>query len=256
MNSALTSLIRGELLNSEGVRRLAPVRRFASLLTSETAPECLYFLDSGFVKIVRRGEDAKEVIVSIIGPGELFAEHAIQRISRPFTAEVIQDGVIFEIPRDAFLAFCQRHPEVWKMLWELSVERQLDLEQKVSLLCLQDVEYRILYYLAQLAQPFGPPTSETSEYSIPLSQSELAALIGATRETTSTTLNALSRQGLLKLGRRMVIVGSKEALKAAAKARAAKASASAAPTAAAAVAEAESSEAQATSAVAAVPGSN
>jgi len=227
MNSALTSLVRGELLNSEGVRRLAPVRRFASLLTSETAPECLYFLDSGFVKIVRRGEDAKEVIVSIIGPGELFAEHAIQRISRPFTAEVIQDGVIFEIPRETFLAFCQRHPEVWKMLWEMSVERQLELEQKVSLLCLQDVEYRILYYLAQLAQPFGPPASDTSEYSIPLSQSELAALIGATRETTSTTLNALSRQGLLKLGRRMVMVGSKEALRAAAKARAAKAETSA-----------------------------
>ncbi|BDC52218.1 hypothetical protein F183_A45330 [Bryobacterales bacterium F-183] len=113
------------------------------------------------------------------------------------------------------------------MLWELSVERQLDLEQKVSLLCLQDVEYRILYYLAQLAGPFGPPASETTEYSIPLSQSELAALIGATRETTSTTLNALSRQGLLRLGRRMVIVGSKEALRAAAKARAAKAGATA-----------------------------
>jgi CRP-like cAMP-binding protein len=227
MNSALTSLIRGELLNLEGVKRLSPVRRFTSLLTSETAPECLYFLDSGFVKIVRRGEDAKEVIVSIIGPGELFAEHSIQRIPRPFTAEVIQDGVIYEIPRDIFLAFCQRHPEVWKLLWELAVSRQLELEQKVSLLCLQDVEYRILYYLAQLAHPFGAPVNESAEYSIPLSQSELAALIGATRETTSTTLNTLSRQGLLRLGRRLVIVNSHESIRAAVKARAAKAVAAA-----------------------------
>ncbi len=226
MNSALTSLIRGELLNHEGVKRLSPVRRFTSLLTSETAPECLYFLDSGFVKIVRRGEDAKEVIVSIIGPGELFAEHAIERIPRPFTAEVIQDAVIYEIPRDVFLTFCQKHPDVWRMLWELAVTRQLELEQKVSLLCLQDVEYRILYYLAQLAHPFGPPINEAAEYSIPLSQSELASLIGATRETTSTTLNSLSRQGLLKLGRRLVMVNSQESVRAAAKVRAAKAATS------------------------------
>jgi CRP/FNR family transcriptional regulator len=225
MNVALTSLIRGELLNLEGVKRLSPVRRFTSLLTSETAPECLYFLDSGFVKIVRRGDDAKEVIVSIIGPGEVFAEHAIQRIPRPFTAEVIQDGVIYEIPRDIFSAFCHRHPEVWKLMWELAVGRQLELEQKVALLCLQDVEYRILYYLAQLAQAFGPPNSDQAEYSIPLSQSELASLIGATRETTSTTLNALARQGLLRLGRRLVIVSSLETVRAAAKARAAKAAA-------------------------------
>lgn len=227
MNSALTSLIRGEILNLEGVRRLSPVRRFTSMLTSETAPECLYFLESGFVKIVRRGEDAKEVIVSIIGPGELFAEHAIQRMPRPFTAEVIQDGVIYEIPREIFLSLCQRRPEVWRMLWELSMTRQLELEQKVSLLCLQDVEYRILYYLSQLAQPFGRPANENVEYSVPLSQSELAALIGATRETTSTTLNALSRQGLLRLGRRLVIVNSQREIREAVKAREATASAAA-----------------------------
>ena len=173
MNIGLTSLIRGELLNLDGVRRLSPVRRFTSLLTSETAPECLYFLDSGFVKIVRRGEDAKEVIISIVGAGELFAEHAIQPTSRSFTAEVIQDAVIFEIPRDVFLAFCQRHPEVWRLLWELAVSRQLELEQKVAMLCLQDVEYRILYYLAELAQTFGPPVDDQAEYNIPLSHAPI-----------------------------------------------------------------------------------
>ena len=47
-----------------------------------------------------------------------------------------------------------------------------------------------------------------AEYSIPLSQGELASLIGATRETTSTTLNALARKGVIRLGRRQLIVPS------------------------------------------------
>ena len=214
MNTALTSLIRSDLLHTEGVRRLPLARRFASLLTSETAPESLFFLESGFVKIIRRGEDSKEVILSIIGPGEVFAEHALlHRVPRPFTAEMLQEGLIYEIPRDVFLAFCRLHPEVWQMLWELAMHRQLEAEQKTSLLCLQDVEFRLLYYLAKLAPQFASPATEQDEYSLPLSQSELASLVGATRETTSTTLNALARQGLLRLGRRLVTVKSLEAIR-------------------------------------------
>ena len=228
MNTALTSLIRSELLQTEGVRRLPTARRFTSLLTSETAPESVLFLDSGFVKIIRRGgdpkKDAKELILSLIGPGEIFAEHALlHRVARPFTAEMLQEGVIYEIPRDSFLAFCRRHPEVWQMLWEVAIHRQLEAEQKTSLLCLEDVEFRILYYLAKLAPQFGAPTSDQEEYALPLSQSELASLVGATRETISTTLNALSRQGVVRLGRRLVTVRSLEAVRHASRSRTAKA---------------------------------
>ena len=224
MNTALTSLIRSELLPTESVRKLPTARRFASLLTSETAPESLLFLESGFVKIIRRGQDAKELILSLIGPGEIFAEHALlNRVARPFTAEMLQEGVIYEIPRDSFLAFGRRHPEVWQMLWELAIHRQLEAEQKTSLLCLEDVEFRILYYLAKLAPQFGAPANDQEEYSLPLSQSELASLVGATRETTSTTLNALSRQGLVRLGRRLVTVRSLEAVRHASRSHAAKA---------------------------------
>jgi CRP/FNR family transcriptional regulator len=50
---------------------------------------------------------------------------------------------------------------------------------------------------------------------IQLSQSEIANLIGATRETTSTTLNAMARRGIISLGRRIVNIPSLEALAAA-----------------------------------------
>jgi CRP/FNR family transcriptional regulator, cyclic AMP receptor protein len=224
MNAVLTSLIRGHLLHVDGVRKLAPARRFASLVTSETAPECLFFLDSGYVKIIRRGSDSKEALLSIVGPGEVFGEHAmLHRTPRAFTAEMLQEGTIYEIPKGLFLTFCESHPEMWQLLWELAMRRYLESEQKVALLCLEDVEFRILYYLGQLSQQFGPPASEHEEYSLPLSQSELATLIGATRETTSTTLNTLARQGLLKLGRRLVTVRSMDALRSASRNHRAKA---------------------------------
>jgi CRP/FNR family transcriptional regulator len=86
------------------------------------------------------------------------------------------------------------------------------LAQKVELLCLHDVEYRILYYLADLATLVGP-SKDDEGYQLPITQAELADLIGATRETTSTTLNQLERKGLVKLSRRLLTIPSPELLR-------------------------------------------
>lgn len=223
MTAALSKLIREELVQLDGVRKYAPTRRAMSLYTAESPSETVFFVDSGFVKIMRRSKDGKEVLISIIPPGQIFGEHCLFASGpRQFSAEVMQEGVVYEIPRDLFLSFCDSHHDTWRNVCELAIAREHELEQKVALLCLQDVEARILHYLGSLAAVFSvSPTN--GEYSLPLSQSELASLIGATRETTSTTLNTLARRGLIKLGRRLLIVSSAENLKAAVNERAAKA---------------------------------
>ena len=221
--ASLAAMIRGQLLNRDGVAKFSPNRRFASLYSEGSPADTVFFLESGLVKIHRRGEDGKEIILQIVSPGELFGEQAlgIEHV-RAVSAEVLQEGLIYAIPRDLFLSFCELHAEIWRLLAVLALNRKRELEKKIELLCLRDVEYRILHYLADLAACIGQKT-DGSESSIPLSQGELASLIGATRETTSTTLNALARRGLVRLGRRQLIVTSLETLRAAASERASRA---------------------------------
>src|SRR5579884_743609 len=222
--SALTTLCRNELIHQEAVSRYAPARRFASLFTEASPSDALYFLDSGLVKIFKRGEDGKEIILRVVAPGEIFGEQAlVAEDGRRLSAEILQEGVIYVIPKSVFTAFCDSHPGVWRMIAETVGTRQRELEKKIELLCLQDVEYRILYYLGELATTLGHRADGAGEYGIPLSQSELASLIGATRETTSTTLNALARRGLVRLGRRLLIVSSIDGLRSAANERTARA---------------------------------
>ena len=138
----------------------------------------------------------------------MFGEQALgTEASRSIAAEVLQEGVIYVIPRDLFVRVCDERPQLWREISSLLTARKRQLEKKIELLCLRDVEYRILYYMADLARMFGAKANG-AEYSIPLSQGELAGLIGATRETTSTTLNALARKGVIRLGRRQLIVPS------------------------------------------------
>jgi CRP-like cAMP-binding protein len=224
----IVTVVRNELLNHDGVTKFTPNRRFASVYSEGSSADALYFIESGLVKIHKRGDDNKEIILQILAAGELFGEQALgTEQTRSIAAEILQEGVIYVIPRDLFVRVCDVRPEMWREISGMLTARKRQLEKKVELLCLRDVEYRILYYMADLAKTFGAK-SNGSEYSIPLSQGELASLIGATRETTSTTLNALARRGVIKLGRRQLIVPSIDGVLAAAnqKSQAAKVSSS------------------------------
>ncbi len=208
-SSSIATVVRSELINLDGVAKFSPNRRFATVYSEGSPLDSLFFLESGLVKIHKRGDDNKEIILQIITAGELFGEQALGgEASRSIAAEVLQEGVIYVIPRDLFLRVCEQRPELWREISGMLTARKRQLEKKIELLCLRDVEYRILYYMADLARMFGAKANNGAEYSIPLSQGELASLIGATRETTSTTLNALARRGVIRLGRRQLIVPS------------------------------------------------
>ena len=220
MNSSFTRLFRDYVMNADGVKRQGPVRRASVVYNTDSACDCLYFVDTGYVKLVQKGLDGKEVLLTVIGPGEIFGEEAlIFGGRRSCCAEVLSDGVLYEIPKNVFVDCCDRHPEAWRWLAEWQTERSHAAEQKIGMLCLHDVETRILFYLGILSSVFGVQTVDGKEYSLPLSQSELASLVGATRETTSTTLNALARKGILRLGRRLMTVSSQEKLSEALKER-------------------------------------
>jgi CRP/FNR family transcriptional regulator, cyclic AMP receptor protein len=219
-SSSLAAVVRNEVIGQDGVTKFSPNRRFATVYSEGSPADTIFFIDSGLVKIFKRGPDNKEIILQIVGAGEMFGEQALgSEPGRNIAAEVLQEGVIYIIPRDIFLRACEKRPELWREISVVLTARKRQLEKKIELLCLHDVEYRILYYMAELARMFGAK-SNGSEYLIPLSQGELASLIGATRETTSTTLNTLARRGLIKLGRRQLIVPSVDGVLAAADQRA------------------------------------
>ena len=86
----------------------------------------------------------------------MFGEQALgTEAARSMAAEVLQEGVIYVIPRDLFLRVCDKRPELWREISGLLTARKRQLEKKIELLCLRDVEYRILYYMAELARMFG-----------------------------------------------------------------------------------------------------
>jgi CRP-like cAMP-binding protein len=181
------------------------------------------------VKVEKLTESGKEILLDIVAPGEIFGEQALLgEGAYSVSAKVLESGVAYSIPTDMFQQFCERRPEVWRLLMQHFLMKKDELERKIEHLCLSDVKQRIVYYLDELARLH--PSTDGGGSVIHISQNELASLVGATRETTSTTLNALARQGLIVLGHRLVMIPSLELMREAANSsKAVKASASGVP---------------------------
>lgn len=209
----LPSQIGMRLVMLEGVTRLSQCRRGTALFSAGDRGDSIYFLESGRVKILKRNREGKEVLLTIVSPGEVFGEQAaVGEQPREVCAEVLDDAVIYVVPRESFLQFCNQSPEIWRWLAGIFGRRNAELARKIELLIFHEVEQRLLRSLVELAGNCGVVT-DSGECSIGLSQLELAGAIGSTRETTSSALNLLSRRGLIRLHRRRVVIPSIPALR-------------------------------------------
>jgi cAMP-binding proteins - catabolite gene activator and regulatory subunit of cAMP-dependent protein kinases len=150
---ALASAIREELLHSDGVKKIVLARRAAAIFSSGTPADSVYFLDSGLVKIEKPTDSGKEMLLGIVAAGEIFGEQAlIGEGAFSVSAKVLESGVVYAIPTPLFLNFCERRPEIWRLLLQHFLLRKDELERKIEHLCLSDVKQRIIYYLNELAQ--------------------------------------------------------------------------------------------------------
>ncbi len=216
MNS-FASTIRNVVLPMPEVTRLEALRRSTTLFSQDQTADSLYFIEEGLVKVTRTNRKGNRIILTIRGAGDVLGEECLSETEQTYygEAEILTGATVFRIPREVQAQALATNPEWAAALVSYMVHRRFALAEKVELLCLHDVEYRILHYLAELSALVSAPVNGEG-YQVPITQLELADLIGATRETTSTTLNQLERRGLVRLSRRMLTIGAPEKLRAAA----------------------------------------
>lgn len=206
------AVLRDRVSSLRGAVRHEFDRENAQVYDVGSSTESVLFLDTGLVKVLRDGPDGRQVLLHLIRPGELFGDFPASG-TRVSQALAILPSIVYEIPRADFKAFTESSQEISRLYAESLGKRLIDLDHKVEMLTLYDVEARVLDSLADIAERLSEGPQKPTQ--VPLTQSELAKFVGATRETTSTTLNVLERRGLVRLGRGRMFVPSCEALRSA-----------------------------------------
>lgn len=212
--TSLTQIVRTLLAPSPEITRMAAVRRYTTLFSQGQESDSLFVIEDGLVKLTRTNGEGDHIILAMCGAGDIVGEEVLGGPGSTYAsdAEVITPATIYRVPRETITRLVHQDIEFAQQLIHFLLRRRQSLAKKVELLCLHDVEYRILFYLAELSS-LVRPEAESDGYHVPITQAELAHLIGATRETTSTTLNQLEKRGLLKLSRRLLTIPSPNLLR-------------------------------------------
>jgi len=159
----------------------------------------LYLVESGRVKISASSPAGKEVILALHGPGDFFGELALLD-GEPGSADAVaqEPCELLLLQRADFVRFLERRPKVGIGLLAAVSRRLRHTNQLVEGAALLDVPGRLARALVDLAESEGEQQAEGWVIHSPLTQSELAALVGATRESVNKWLGFYERQGLIR----------------------------------------------------------
>jgi CRP-like cAMP-binding protein len=118
---------------------------------------------------------------------------------------VHEDSELLLVPREDFLAFLLEQPQVAMSLLVALSQRLRRTSQLVNDAAFFDVRARLARVLLELAQSEGPRNPDRV---VPrLTQAELAAMVGVTRESINKWLRFYERRGTLaRRGGRLVVV--------------------------------------------------
>jgi len=175
-----------------------------TLMTVEQPGEIVHFILSGTVKIHVEQEDGRDVIISILGPGECVGEMSLlDQVGRSATVVTIEESEMLWLDRETFRRFLAQMPSLaYNLACMLSARLRLANDQ-IQALAAKEAENRIARHILAFANRYGRQLPN-GDLLIPirLTQSDIAALCGASREHTNKILVSYKERGYLSTDRR------------------------------------------------------
>jgi len=140
-----------------------------------------------------------ETSFGYVAPGEVFGElTAFGDFPRESFAEAVHPARVWRIPVKPFQRLLGQRPGLVLAITRQIGRRMKRIETRVENLVFRDVRSRVASILLELVEDFGRPRDDHFVLDIELTQSELATLVGSTRQTVNSSLGELEREGLIE----------------------------------------------------------
>jgi CRP/FNR family transcriptional regulator, nitrogen oxide reductase regulator len=159
----------------------------------------LCVVKSGHVKILRHSRTGKDVVLELLGPGEVFGGVAvIEKRPYPAAAQATDAAVILKIPAEAMTAVTDRHPALIRELALMIGRRLRAAHDSVKSLAVDPVEARLAAALLRLAEREGTRGTQGVTLPFHLTRQSLADMTGTTVESAIRVVSRWLKDGLLR----------------------------------------------------------
>jgi CRP/FNR family transcriptional regulator len=150
----------------------------------------VYLLVYGTIQLYKSASDGRDIVIRVIGQGEMFAEVVLfEQENYPVTAVALEESLILMLPRRQ--VHCLLTEEKFRNAFiSMLMRKQRHLTERILNLTLHDAEERFFLFLRE---QYGP----REEYDIPLSKKDIAGAIWTNPETFSRLIQRLKQDGTI-----------------------------------------------------------
>ncbi|MGH2406868.1 MAG: Crp/Fnr family transcriptional regulator [Candidatus Limnocylindrales bacterium] len=170
--------------------------------------DSLYIVESGSVKIVLLSPESEEgAIIATLSRGDFFGELALlDGAPHSATAVAMEATDALVLKRDRFEDLVETEPLLRRALFAGLVTELRRLTGHVQELHFLDLPGRLASRIVRLARESQPDQTMDIRLDWPFTQSDLAAMIGGTRQTVNRLLSDMTAQGLVRIERDTLVI--------------------------------------------------
>jgi CRP/FNR family transcriptional regulator, cyclic AMP receptor protein len=191
--------------------RLASRRRYPKdqvVFFENEEGDFFFMILEGRIKVTILGDDGREVILTVLGPGDFFGEMALlDNEPRSATAIAVEDSELLSLHRTDFQTVLTENRSITSALIKSLTARLRKANHQISTLALLDVYGRVARVIAEMARDEGRRLRDGRIAFRRATHQEIANRIGTTRETVTRMLKDLERQGLIHIEGKEIVVG-------------------------------------------------
>ena len=166
-----------------------------------------FVLLDGYVRVVRITPDGEQIIARYISSGELFGiAQSMGYKTYPANAISAVDCVVLSWPTSIWQDTVDRFPTFATHTYKTIGERLQDTQDRIVEMATERVEHRVATAILKLASQTGRKTDEGIQIDFPVSRQDISEMTGTTLHTVSRLLSAWEQNGLIKSGRKKIIV--------------------------------------------------
>ena len=174
-----------------------------NLISAEEPGEVVYIIYEGTVKVYVTQADGNDVIIAFGGPGDIEGEMSIlESTSRSANIVTQEQTTVLWLDRLTFQECLRTMPQITLNLLRIMSDRVRLANERIQALCALDVYGRVARQLLAFGRQYGKPAANGAlVIPVRLTQSDIASLVGATRERVNQVITSFKQRSFISVDR-------------------------------------------------------
>ncbi|MFD2515808.1 Crp/Fnr family transcriptional regulator [Pontibacter locisalis] len=180
------------------------------IYTSGQTADSLYLVKEGKVRILQRSDSGKEIILAVLGPGEVFGELSVAgKEIREEIAVVGEEALICRFEIDAFGKVVEDNPALLLQITKTIGQRLEKLQRHLERLMFRTAEERVRDFIRDLVFEHGYVVGNNPNemaVHVQLTHDEIGKMTATSRQTVTTVLSNLEKSEIITYNRHRIYI--------------------------------------------------